>query len=203
MVRRFSKFPKKPADWLPPTAPLSMRKQVFLPEFTIALIRTPFLAPRYASFYVPLNFNKLDMRDYLKRLYGVTTVSIRSFVEQQKITRMRPLGKFGYGRWRRPQSKKKMTVEMTEPFAWPEAPKDMAAWETEQYYKAKKYQDHLHDQQRPEAAMEANKEDRQAFEEQAKELQDGKRVWRPTWQALGLNYDRTAVNRRSKGSASS
>jgi large subunit ribosomal protein L23 len=30
MVRKFSKFPKKPADWLPPSAPLSQRKQVFL-----------------------------------------------------------------------------------------------------------------------------------------------------------------------------
>lgn len=30
MVRRFSKFPKKPADWVGPAAPLSQRKQIFL-----------------------------------------------------------------------------------------------------------------------------------------------------------------------------
>lgn len=30
MVRRFSKFPKKPADWVAPSAPLAERKQVFL-----------------------------------------------------------------------------------------------------------------------------------------------------------------------------
>lgn len=30
MVRAFSKFPKKPANWVPPSAPLAERKQVFL-----------------------------------------------------------------------------------------------------------------------------------------------------------------------------
>lgn len=101
---------------------------LYRPDFTIALIRTPFLPPRYASFYVPLHFNKLDIRDYLQRLYGVKVLSVRSFVEQQKVTRMRKDGKHGYGRLRRPQAKKKMTVEMKEPFVWPEPPKDMAPY---------------------------------------------------------------------------
>lgn len=30
MVRAFSNVPKKPAGWVPPSAPLSQRKQVFL-----------------------------------------------------------------------------------------------------------------------------------------------------------------------------
>ena len=98
------------------------------PEFTIALIRTPFLPPRYASFYVPLSFNKLDMRDYLQRLYGVDVIGVRSYIEQQKITRERPMGKYGYGRIRRPESKKRMTVEMAQPFVWPETPKDTAPY---------------------------------------------------------------------------
>lgn len=68
------------------------------------------------------------MRDYLQRLYGVGVLRVRSYVEQQKVTRLRPLGKFGYGRLRRPMSKKKMTVEMKEPFVWPEAPTDMAPY---------------------------------------------------------------------------
>lgn len=68
------------------------------------------------------------MRDYLQRLYGVGVLRIRSYVEQQKVTRLRPLGKFGYGRLRRPMSKKKMTVEMKEPFVWPEPPKDMSPY---------------------------------------------------------------------------
>ena len=91
-------------------------------------MRTPFLPPRYASFYVPLSFNKLDIRDYLQRAYGVGVISVRSFVEQQKVTRLRPAGKFGYGKLRRPMAKKKMTVEMKEPFVWPEAPTDMSAY---------------------------------------------------------------------------
>lgn len=98
------------------------------PEFTIALVRTPFLPPRYASFHVPLSFNKLDMRDYLQRVYGVGVIGVRSYIEQQKVTRMRPLGRWGYGKVRRPESKKRMTVEMKEPFVWPEAPKDMAPY---------------------------------------------------------------------------
>lgn len=77
---------------------------------------------------MPLNFNKLDIRDYLQRLYGVDVLSVRSYVEQQKVTRLKPQGKFGYGKWRRPMSKKKMTVEMKQPFVWPETPKDMSAY---------------------------------------------------------------------------
>lgn len=141
---------QKPKEILPSTAPLEQRKQIFLyarlqhyhptndkttqtnnrtpsPEFTIALMRTPFLPPRFASFYVPLSFNKLDMRDYLNRLYGVKVLAVRSFVEQQKVTRLRRDGK-GYGGWRRPQSKKKMTVEMKDPFVWPEPPEDMSSY---------------------------------------------------------------------------
>lgn len=201
MLRKFSKFPKKPADWVPPSAPLSMRKQVFLPDFTIALIRTPFLPPRYATFYVPLNFNKLDMRDYLQRLYGVGVLRIRSYVEQQKVTRLRPLGKFGYGRLRRPMSKKKMTVEMKEPFVWPEAPTDMSPWEKDQYFNAEKYQEEIQRSQRPDAAMEPNKAEREEYAKEAKQLLEGTKTWRPTWQALGLNYDRSLL-KATKGSAS-
>ncbi|KAF9888708.1 54S ribosomal protein L23, mitochondrial [Aspergillus nanangensis] len=201
MVRQFSKFPKKSADWLPPSAPLSMRKQVYLPDFTIALIRTPFLPPRYASFYVPLNFNKLDMRDYLQRLYNVDVLAVRSFVEQQNVTRLRPLGKFGYGKLRRPVSKKKMTVEMKQPFVWPENPTDMAPWEKDQFFKAAKYQSALQDEQRPDAPMKANKEEREVFDDEAKKILDGSKPWRPTWQALGLSYDRAGLS-AAKGSTS-
>ncbi|KAL3472103.1 hypothetical protein BJX99DRAFT_236107 [Aspergillus californicus] len=191
MVRRV-RIPKKPADWLPPSAPLTKRKQVYLPNFTLALIRTPFLPPRYASFYVPLNFNKLDMRDYLQRLYGVNVLAVRSYVEQQKVTRLRPDGR-GYGKVRRPRSKKRMTVEMHEPFVWPDAPGDMAPWEKDQFWKAAKYQEQLQESQRPEAAMKPKEDDRTIFDEEAKKLLSGEKPWRPTWQALGLNYNRPAV----------
>lgn len=100
----------------------------YSPDFTIALLRTPFLPPRFASFHVPLSFNKLDMRDYLQRLYGVDVLGVRSYIEQQKITRLRPMGRWGYGKLRRPESKKRMTVEMKQPFVWPDAPADMSPY---------------------------------------------------------------------------
>ncbi|KAB8229098.1 54S ribosomal protein L23, mitochondrial [Aspergillus alliaceus] len=200
MVRQFSKFPKKPADWLSPSAPLSMRKQVYLPDFTIALIRTPFLPPRYASFYVPLSFNKLDMRDYMQRVYGVDVISVRSYVEQQKVTRLRPQGKFGYGKIRRPMSKKKMTIEMTQPFVWPEAPKDMSDWEHNQFHAAEKYQSEIQDMHRPDAGTKVDTASREAYAEEAKKLLDGSKTWRPTWQALGLSYDRTGLGKSSTSS---
>ncbi|KAL4784930.1 ribosomal protein L23-domain-containing protein [Aspergillus varians] len=190
MVRKFSKFPKKPAGWVSPSAPLSQRNQVYLPNFTVALVRTPFLPPRYATFYVPLNFNKLDMRDYLQRLYGVGVLSVRSYVEQQKVTRLKSQGRYGYGKLRRPNSKKRMTVEMKQPFVWPESPKDMEAWEKDQFFKAAKYQDEVQKAQRPDAGMKSNDEAREVFGEEAKKLLSGEKPWRPTWQALGLNYDR-------------
>ncbi|KAL2221834.1 putative mitochondrial ribosomal protein L23 [Thermoascus aurantiacus ATCC 26904] len=202
MVRKFSKFPKKPADWVPPSAPLSMRKQVYLPDFTIALIRTPFLPPRYASFYVPLNFNKLDMRDYMQRVYGVKVLSVRSYVEQQKVTRQRPLGRLGLGPLRRPKSKKKMTIEMAEPFVWPEEPKDFSPWEKNQFYEATEYQEKQGKPQ-TESAKEPNEAEREAYAEQAKLMLEGKLKWRPTWQALGLNYDRPLLPPSGKQSTGS
>lgn len=141
------------------------------------------------------------MRDYLQRLYGVGVLRIRSYVEQQKVTRLRPLGKFGYGRLRRPMSKKKMTVEMKEPFVWPEAPTDMSPWEKDQYFNAEKYQEEIQRSQRPDAAMEPNKAEREEYAKEAKQLLEGTKTWRPTWQALGLNYDRSLL-KATKGSAS-
>ena len=177
------------------------------------------------------------MRDYLKRLYGVDVLSVRSYVEQQKVTRLRPLGKFGYGKLRRPMSKKKMTVEMKTPFVWPEAPADMTPyvfffvppfssfgfwlgfvyllewvmwanegvcvnyrWEYEQFHKAAKYQNDIQDKQRPDAGMKANTDERDAYAEEAKKLLDGSKPWRPTWQALGLSYDRTGLGKSSTSS---
>lgn len=66
-------------------------------------------------------------------------------------------------------------------------------WEKDQFYKAAKFQKQIQDAQQPDAAMKANKEEREAFEEEAKKLLDGSKAWRPTWQALGLNYNRSII----------
>ncbi|KAL4937411.1 hypothetical protein BDV06DRAFT_215906 [Aspergillus oleicola] len=197
MVRKWSKFLPKPAGWVSPSAPLSARKQVYLPNFTIALMRTPFLPPRYASFYVPLWFSKLDMRDYMQRLYGIGIIGIRSYVEQQKVTRiMRE--KQAYGRLRRPRSRKRMTVEMKDPFVWPEVPEKMDAWEKDQFHKAARYQQDMGRRNNPQiVSTELQEGESDALTKEAKKVLGGEKPWRPTWQALGLNYDRFAVGRKS------
>ncbi|EAS27973.3 mitochondrial 54S ribosomal protein YmL41 [Coccidioides immitis RS] len=179
-----------PFNWFKPPAPVEQRKQVYLPEFTITLIRTPFLPPRYASFWVPLSFNKLDMKDYLKRVYDVDVIKVRSYVEQQKVTRERPMGKEGYGPLRRPMARKKMTVEMTEPFVWPEEPKDFSPWERDTYFEAKKMQEDYQEAHGPESGMKAPERQRELLAEQAKRLKQGRETWQPTWQTLGLNFER-------------
>ncbi|KAJ4296552.1 mitochondrial 54S ribosomal protein YmL41 [Kalmusia sp. IMI 367209] len=99
-------------------------KQVFLPKFTIALVRTPKLSPYHARFLVPLNFSKYDLRDYLYHAYSVKVHSIRSFVKQMPVrdTQKQPR------HWFREESKKYMTVEMDKPFVWPEEPTDWEPW---------------------------------------------------------------------------
>ncbi|KAJ5690290.1 54S ribosomal protein [Penicillium macrosclerotiorum] len=186
MVRRAIAIPKGVKNtYLPP----SERKQVFLPEFVISLVRTPFLTPRYAQFRVPLNFNKLDMRDYLENLYGVGVVSVRSYIEQQPITRIARDGR-SLGPWRRPQAQKRMTVELREPFIFPEEPTDLSPWEKESWDTSEKWQRKMQkqNQQAAHAAQEPNTDLRKAFKEQAKQLKENSAEWRPTWQALGLDF---------------
>jgi large subunit ribosomal protein L23 len=96
----------------------------FRPKFTIAMVRTPGLSPYHARFLVPLDFSKYDLRDYLYHAYNVKCFNIRSYVKQMPIrdTVQQPR------HWFRPDSKKYMTVEMEQPFVWPELPEDKSAW---------------------------------------------------------------------------
>ncbi|OAL50661.1 hypothetical protein IQ07DRAFT_621385 [Pyrenochaeta sp. DS3sAY3a] len=91
-------------------------KKIYLPKFTVALVRTPGLSPYHARFLVPLDFSKYDLRDYLYHAYNVRCFNIRSYVKQMPVrdTREQPRHFF------RPDSKKYMTVEMEQPFVWPE-----------------------------------------------------------------------------------
>ncbi|KAJ5636204.1 54S ribosomal protein [Penicillium longicatenatum] len=170
---------------LPPV----QRKQIFLPEFTIALVRTPHLSPRYAQFRVPLNFNKLDMRDYLQRLYNVGVVRIRSYIEQQPITRVTRDGRT-LGQWRRPKSEKRMTVELRDEFVWPQEPQDLKNWEKEAWDSTNKAQQEAQKggAQKGDASQKPDTVLREAFEKQAKELKGDRQSWQPTWKTLGLDF---------------
>ncbi|KAJ6184538.1 hypothetical protein N7519_005839 [Penicillium mononematosum] len=155
----------------------------------------PNLTPRYAQFRVPLNFNKFDLRSYLWHLYGVGTLSIRSYVQAQPITRISRDGK-GFGPWRRPKSQKRMTVELKEPFVYPEEPKDLTPWEHESWSKAEKWQIDQQEKEnpRPNKGEEPDQQLRDAYKEQAKALLENKETWRPTWKALGLEPHQAAKN---------
>ncbi|KAF1840784.1 mitochondrial ribosomal protein subunit L23 [Cucurbitaria berberidis CBS 394.84] len=98
-------------------------KKIYLPKFTVALVRTPSISPYHARFLVPLDFSKYDLRDYLYHAYNVKCFNIRSYVKQMPVrdTREQPR------HWFRPESKKYMTVEMDDPFVWPELP-DLEPW---------------------------------------------------------------------------
>ncbi len=87
----------------------------------VVLMRTPHLGARYAAFDVPLHFNKLDMKAYLKDVYNVDVLHIRSVVVQAATRNI----KNGQSRDRDP-STKKMTVQLVKPFVYPEAVDDLA-----------------------------------------------------------------------------
>jgi large subunit ribosomal protein L23 len=88
------------------------------PKFTIALKRSRHLSPYHARFLVPLDFSKYDLRDYLYHAYNVKCFNIRSYVKQMAVRDTREQQRHFF----RPDSKKYMTVEMEEPFVWPELP---------------------------------------------------------------------------------
>ncbi|KAH9908759.1 hypothetical protein F4778DRAFT_718597 [Xylariomycetidae sp. FL2044] len=99
-------------------------KQVFLPRHTVTFLRPDeHQPPRFATFRVPLTFNKLDLRDYLLHVYNVPVLKVRSQLRQQM-----PRRSDVHHRIYRPPPVKTMTVELTEPFVWPERPEDKTPW---------------------------------------------------------------------------
>jgi len=94
-------------------------KQLYFPTARVVLLRPNAKhTPYQAKFIVPKTFNKMDLRDYLYHLYG-----LRVF----KVTTQLIAGKFvrsgSNARYRSPQIKK-MTVDLMDPFIWPEEPVD-------------------------------------------------------------------------------
>lgn len=91
-------------------------KKVYLPKAKVVLL--PPLAkhtPYQARFLVPRNFNKLDLRDYLWHVYGLRALNVTVQLMPAKWLR----GQNEYARHRARQLKK-MTIDMEEPFVWPD-----------------------------------------------------------------------------------
>lgn len=102
-----------------------------MPDHTITLLRNrENQPPNFASFRVPLTFNKLDIRDYLLHAYNVPVLGVRS-----QLTQRRPRRSKMHHRIYRPPPVKTMTVELHKPFAWPKPPEDLTAWNSPQLEK--------------------------------------------------------------------
>ncbi|OAL37671.1 hypothetical protein AYO20_03178 [Fonsecaea nubica] len=169
---------------LPHNVPLSMRRQVYFPDpkDAVVLMRTPHLGPRYAAFDVPLHFNKIDLRAYLKDVYGVDVLHIRSVVLQQKVERKDGRSKYSQGKLFRPPSKKKMTCLLAKPFVYPAEPEDLEPWEHDRYWESMKAIVEKNREESEWGMMNPDLKHRKAMALQAQQLLKGKMRWAPTWQ---------------------
>lgn len=158
------------------------------PSFSVILHRTNARGPRYATFSVPLWFNKFDMRDYLYHVYQVRVFGVRSYVEQQRVAQGRPayVNSGGDGdprpqprRWHRPKSKKRMTVELERPFVWPEPPKDFADWNAKTKSSSDAFQRKESEAQGSNTDLMENTDRRTSLKQQARELLEGRARWKP------------------------
>ncbi|KAJ9138941.1 hypothetical protein NKR23_g8243 [Pleurostoma richardsiae] len=161
-------------------------KKVFLPNHVITFVRPkPRQPANLATFIVPLQFNKLDFRDYLYNVYNVEVRAVRSFINGQAPRQKHD----GTGPWYRPRSKKMMTVELLKPFVWPEVPEDLKGWDKEMHeaqQKARtqswrvreKFQGgHPYLLEQLDELDESGALAREALKKQAEELRAGERVW--------------------------
>lgn len=94
--------------------------KIYFPQGRICLLRPNAKhTPYQAKFLVPKSMNKMDLRDYLWNIYGLRALNVTVQLLPAKWAR----GAFDNARYRIPQLKK-MTVDMVEPFIWPEVPKE-------------------------------------------------------------------------------
>ena len=96
-------------------------KKVYFPKARICLLRPNAKhTPYQAKFLVPRNFNKMDLRDYLWHVYGLRALNVTVQLLHAKFTK----GADDHARYRGPQYKK-MTIDMEEPFIWPDLPRSL------------------------------------------------------------------------------
>lgn len=92
--------------------------QIYFPQGRICLLRPNAKhTPYQAKFLVPKSMNRIDLRDYLWNIYGLRALNVTVQLMPAKWNR----GAFDNARYRVPQLKK-MTVDMAEPFIWPDVP---------------------------------------------------------------------------------
>lgn len=77
----------------------------------------------------------------------------------------------------------------------------MYSWQPEQFYRHREYSQEYQEATQPSAAAKPVKHEAEAYENQAKELLEGQKAWKPTWQVLGLSYDRPALAKLNGGAS--
>eukprot|EP00049_Salpingoeca_infusionum_P022625 m.7795 g.7795 ORF g.7795 m.7795 type:complete len:152 (-) comp5292_c0_seq1:124-579(-) len=100
---------------VPAARPRKGGTKVFLPDFTVALVRPSKPMENTVMFRVDLRMNKVEIRDYLQAIYGVTATKVHTKIvlgktQQSRVSRQyrkRPDYKLAY-------------VELDEPFEFPE-----------------------------------------------------------------------------------
>ncbi|KAK7957104.1 mitochondrial 54S ribosomal protein uL23m [Apiospora aurea] len=159
-------------------------KQVYLPDHVITFCRPTRQSqlPQFATFKVPLHFNKLDMRDYLLHAYSVASLGVRSAVMRQPVAR-NPVTR----RVQRPPAIKYMTVELAKPFVWPKEPtkEERKQWHDDMTQKRFELQEKQEKQMETyqkygklvNAAGEKRTADRTKLAKQAKDLVSGAAKW--------------------------
>ncbi|KAJ2157664.1 mitochondrial 54S ribosomal protein YmL41 [Coemansia sp. RSA 552] len=88
--------------------------KVYFPNLVFKIIPDTRLSRNQAAFRVPLNVNKLDIKDYLTHIYNVTVTDVRTVVFPGKLVMNRTTGQK-----ERAARKKKAIVTMKEDFAYP------------------------------------------------------------------------------------
>ncbi|CAM1511627.1 Fc.00g091400.m01.CDS01 [Cosmosporella sp. VM-42] len=180
------------------------QKEVFLPNHVITFLRKEHLPPNEACFKVPLRFTKFDLRDYLWNLYNVEVTKVRSYVKQQPLTQ-----KNSYSRsWYRPQPLKIMTVELSQPFTWPELPEDKTPWSNQLWQMRedlmeKRNQEHIQRQrfELPMRSKEPLSKERQQLADLAKQIASGEVKWEndvvldPKWEKILKDGDKREVKK--------
>lgn len=109
----------------PQNVPANLREQVYFPDFSVTMRRQAIYGPYYAQFEVPLWFSKLDLKGYLKQVYNVDVVHIRSYTTPALVKRKPASNPYTYGSTYRDASEKRMLVQLVEPFEWPVKPSEV------------------------------------------------------------------------------
>jgi large subunit ribosomal protein L23 len=136
-----------------------------------------------AKFLVPLDLNKLDLKDYLYHAYNIPVLAVRSYITQQKIRQGKMSDKwFKQRQWSRPRAIKHMIVEMKDPFVWPEETRDLQEWDQKSFKGAQEAQEQYSLERQ--LQQRAVRTDQRTLREQAQALLEGREKWKPSWETF-------------------